>query len=881
MRSFFRNLLVGLGASLLLAACGGGGSGAQDDWTGDTPSGVPVANAGPAQSVLVGATVTLDGSGSTTPSGTLGYQWTLVSKPEGSTAELANATTIRPTFVADKAGRYEADLVVSNGGATSNHSRVVVTAGSRDPIADGPSTILNELVDGWVQLDGSASAPPAGGDPEGLIYQWAVTDPDGEAVQLFDGSSARPGFIPLKEGLYLAKLVVRYGQRASNEFVISVNVTKANTQPVAHAGGDNGKYTGVRGQGIRLDASQSSDADGDTLSYRWMLAPYPTNQSHTNMRGSNARIENADSATPTFRADRAGTYAVHLYVFDGTARSQTVTANVTVTKPEGAANTPPVAVMQDYYPLNEAEPSQWGSVYFYSDAYDVDGDKLTYKWEWGDTPAGFQKPDLSSRSGSYNVYFNPVSNGAVIEGHYTMYLTVNDGTADSQRISQTIYVRTGANLRPSAVAKANIPAVLVNTEAWFDGSDSSDPNDDKLGLTYQWTWVDRPSGSQAQLAQPTAARTSFVPDLPGVYTAELLVTDNDGTPSRASEWTGVPARATIMAKTRNNKPVVRFLGVNYNYQTGVSPGFDSDSGVYVYTLGKDVTGSCRTADATLDGSLDNFTVTARAHDPDGDVLFYDILLDQPAGSSLQGSYTGQVSQTNLGNFGVQLCNLTVPGDYKFTLQVSDSFELTDPQTLVVRVQPKPADFSTVKLEQVADKSGLNSPVIGEAGKDAFGSSDYLTSVMRLDIGNYTIWDCTVGGCLPSYQNYANGGALQYYRLTAVGRDYTVGNIETVVRKHYPATDTGGAYYGDFSGSESHRPVLDGLPQVIKAGQSVVFSVRLPPLPARGPAVPGRSGDIYSFETYFQIAELVTTNEQGNVTAGAFRRNQTITVPFAD
>jgi hypothetical protein len=56
----------------------------------------PVANAGANQSVTLGSTVQLDGSGSTDPNGlALTYQWSLISKPSGSNATLNNTTAPR------------------------------------------------------------------------------------------------------------------------------------------------------------------------------------------------------------------------------------------------------------------------------------------------------------------------------------------------------------------------------------------------------------------------------------------------------------------------------------------------------------------------------------------------------------------------------------------------------------------------------------------------------------------------------------------------------------------------------------------------------------------------------------------------------------------
>ena len=76
-------------------------------WTFQTTPLPPVSNPGPNQTVKVGQTVTLNGSGSTNPSGvgTLAYNWAFMLRPGGA-AQLNSPTAMMPTFTIDMPGNY-------------------------------------------------------------------------------------------------------------------------------------------------------------------------------------------------------------------------------------------------------------------------------------------------------------------------------------------------------------------------------------------------------------------------------------------------------------------------------------------------------------------------------------------------------------------------------------------------------------------------------------------------------------------------------------------------------------------------------------------------------------------------------------------------------
>ena len=97
--------------------------------TATVANSVPVANAGTAQAVTVGATVTLNGLGSSDANGdVLLYKWVMTYIPPGSNATLSSLIVAQPTFIADVAGVYVASLIVNDGKADSTVSTVAVTA---------------------------------------------------------------------------------------------------------------------------------------------------------------------------------------------------------------------------------------------------------------------------------------------------------------------------------------------------------------------------------------------------------------------------------------------------------------------------------------------------------------------------------------------------------------------------------------------------------------------------------------------------------------------------------------------------------------------------------------------------------------------------------
>jgi Putative Ig domain/PKD domain len=183
----------------------------------------PVANAGPNQTVLHGATVTLSGSG-TDPQGLpLTLTWSLSTRPPGSAATLSDTTAAHPTLIADKPGTYVAQLIVSNGYLTSPPATVTITTTNTPPVAVAGAN-QNVAVGVTVFLDGSSSSDPDG-DP--LTYSWSLTSRPPSSTTVIQGTVTKtPSFLADVPGTYVAQLIVSDGFTNSSPATVTITANQ-------------------------------------------------------------------------------------------------------------------------------------------------------------------------------------------------------------------------------------------------------------------------------------------------------------------------------------------------------------------------------------------------------------------------------------------------------------------------------------------------------------------------------------------------------------------------------------------------------------------------------------------------------------------------------
>ncbi|MEM7255522.1 MAG: putative Ig domain-containing protein, partial [Pseudomonadota bacterium] len=277
----------------------------------------PNADAGDDQNTLIGSSVTLDGSQSFDPDGDMiTYRWGIVSVPPNSgltVADIVDAQSPIAMLMPDVEGTYELELEVSDGQATDVDTVLIVAQSNAAPNAVVEPTTSTVAPMTEVILDASASNDPDD-RPAPLTFVWRVIFPPQSSLTMgdvdIDGDMLR--FTPDVEGDYRVEVVVDDGL-ATDTATAEVEVSLENLPPIADAGGD---ASGTVGEAVDLDGSASSDPDGspEPLGYRWQFVSVALGSALTN-----ADIESASTAQPSFIPDVAGMYVLELRVFDGLA----------------------------------------------------------------------------------------------------------------------------------------------------------------------------------------------------------------------------------------------------------------------------------------------------------------------------------------------------------------------------------------------------------------------------------------------------------------------------------------------------------------------------------------------------------------------------------
>jgi len=283
----------------------------------------PIPNAGKNQTVTVGDTVYLNGSGTDTDGDPLTFSWRFLTAPNGSTTSLYSWTTTRPYFVADISGIYRFELIADDGKVSNGQSVVTVTANPKEIINIAPNANAGPnqtvTVGSLVRLNGAGSSDPNG---DAISYSWFfVTKPNGSSAALSGSNTISPYFTADTAGNYVIGLNVNDGKVNSAQSTVTITASQVsitNIPPVANAGLNQNVNIGTL---VRLSGAASSDANGDPLTFLW---------TGTGPVGNTSILYNYNTVSPYFTPNIVGVYIFTLVVNDGkvNSSSSSVTINV-------------------------------------------------------------------------------------------------------------------------------------------------------------------------------------------------------------------------------------------------------------------------------------------------------------------------------------------------------------------------------------------------------------------------------------------------------------------------------------------------------------------------------------------------------------------------
>jgi PKD repeat protein len=367
----------------------------------------PAVEAGGPYTGQVGVPINLAGAAndaSPNDSASLSYRWDFGDGASGSGASVSHVYAQQGSYVArvtviDKDGASDSDTATVQVKGTNQTPVAVITAPSQGEVAQA------------LTFDGSNSY-----DNDGSIsgYVWNFGDGATANGQQVSHSYGQPG-------LYQVTLTVSDNGGLNGSSAFTVKITeKSKTPPVAVISGPNG---GMVNDQLAFAGTQSSDTDGQIVSYAWNFGD-----------GATAVGSSVNHSYAQF-----GAYQVTLTVTDNDGLTAQATHTVQVDEPV-QLQLPPVVAFTTPVSGTVGQSLSFDA----SGSHDPDGQIVSYAWNFGDGVTQNSDQPVISYS-----YAQP--------GLYTVTLTVtdNDGLSDSYQQSVTITVEMASADTPPPVEGNN------------------------------------------------------------------------------------------------------------------------------------------------------------------------------------------------------------------------------------------------------------------------------------------------------------------------------------------------------------------------------------------------------------------------------------------
>lgn len=367
-----------------------------------------------------------------------------------------------------------------------------------------------------------------------------------------------------------------YGNESIASLPLKVRTQKPGlNEPTPVAGED---FMVAINQDFMLDGSQSSDIDGQLLTYEWVLDG------------------NIVATTPIFQASQAveGVYQYQINVSDGDFTvSDTVvvtvvtalnvvsngdfelgmeawygeahTGTATFSADDGRAHINVLAEGQNIWSTQIAQNINLVAGTTYTLDFDIQSDNPSRRFSVVVEEIGIWTPYLNKRL----TLNKPVGEIQHFTLQWTQTITTNNakigfhvgaaGTADVWLDNVFLSGGDTENLAPIALAGSDLNGylhfpVILNGSETFD----PDPQNSPQSLTYSWQQT---SGTPVSLSDNTIASPRFIPQEEGTYTFELTASDGEFSSTDT---------VSVTAQVLNNVPPIADAGITQDIALGRS-----------------------------------------------------------------------------------------------------------------------------------------------------------------------------------------------------------------------------------------------------------------------------------------------------------------------
>lgn len=579
----------------------------------EDPNEQPVANAGAGiviQQPISNAS--LSGAASYDTDGEIiTYKWQFLDGPVTPVIVSPNSmNTSISGLTMDGIYRFELEATDDDGSMNTAITDIVVL-----PLSSNTPPVARTGADHIIQLPvtNSILSGTSSSDLDGMLVSFEWTQLSGPVNSVINSPTAAQTAVTglTISGVYQYQLKVtdNNGSTAQDTMLITV-LNSGNQKPVANAGSD---LQVIIGNNLIINGSSSSDPDGFIKAYFW-----------TKISGPSARL--FDTWRSNLRVEQLASLGDYLFVLKVTDNSNAVdydTVKVTVTDFIGGS-IPPVA---NAGPNKTLQLPLMNSSLDGRASSDPDGSIVAYMWTQISGPV-------------YSIINSPNSANTAISGLstpgvyiYNLKVTDNNSISTNASTQITVLPALVVNSPPVSNPGLNQTIQLPLSTVTLSGAASTDSDGTISGYNWQQT-----GGPTDVVIQTPSSINTIVNGLllPGMYTFQLRVTDNEGSSDQAT------MQVTVWPAQGSNQLPVAIAGSDI-----------------ILTLPQSL--------ALINGSA--------SYDPDGNVKSY--FWKRVSGPS------ARMFDTWRSTLRVEQMNNT--GDYVFVLQVTDNQGAVGYDTVTIRI----------------------------------------------------------------------------------------------------------------------------------------------------------------------------------------------------